>query len=348
MKKSIVILLHISYWAMYLFLVFILNMALRMNNPYDTWQNLGWPFLISPLSFGAIIPGIFGFYSAYLLIFDRYLLNKKIPQLFLSTIGLSFVSSAITQLIIYFVFFGKGVNWSLETCISLGTFLAFIAVAHSATAMVMKGFIKWFEDIKLKADLNKRNYETEIALLKSQINPHFLFNTINNIDSLISINPTSASAYLNKLSDIMRFMLFETKTEKIPLSKEIEYIEKYLDLQKIRSSNEHFVNFSIQGDPSNVYIPAMLFIPFIENAFKHVSNKKTENAIRVSLHIDKQNLNFECENQFNEQGKIGLEYNGLGNSLIKKRIKLLYPNKHKLTIISKNNLYAVKLSLDNA
>ena len=146
MKKSIVILLHISYWAMYLFLIFVLNMALRMNNPHDTWQNLGWPLLLSPLSFGAIIPGLFGFYAGYLLIFDRYLLSKKIPQLFLSTIGLSFVFSAITQLIIYFVFFGKGVNWTPETIISMGTFLAFIAVAHSATAMVMKGFIKWFED----------------------------------------------------------------------------------------------------------------------------------------------------------------------------------------------------------
>jgi two-component system LytT family sensor kinase len=347
MKKSIVILLHISYWAMYLFLVTMLNMLLRMNNPQATLQNLGLSFLFSPLSFGAIIPGLFGFYAGYLLIFNRYLLSKKIPKLFLSTISLSFVFSAITQLIIYLAFNGKGVNWSLETCISMGTFLAFISVAHSSTGMIMQGFIKWFEDIKLKADLNKRNYETEIALLKSQINPHFLFNTINNIDTLIAIDPTSASAYLNKLSDIMRFMLYETQAEKILLSKEIEYIEKYIDLQKIRTSNENFVHFNVSGDASNIYIPSMLFIPFIENAFKHVGSKKTENAINISLQILDKEIIFECQNQFVPGLKFKQEFNGLGNELIKKRIELLYPNSHQLRLINKNNTYKVELKLPN-
>ena len=151
--------------------------------------------------------------------------------------------------------------------------------------IIIKGFITWFEEIQVKEALQLKNLSTELDLIKSQLDPHFLFNTINNIDTLLLNSPELASQYLNKLSDILRFMLFETKTDKIPLSKEIAYIEKYIELQKIRTSNSNFVNLAIKGDISNHTIPAMLFIPFIENAFKHVSNKKTDNAINITLEI---------------------------------------------------------------
>jgi len=345
MKKSIVILMHIAYWTMYLFLVTMLFMALKINNPQATLQNVGVSFLFSPLSFGAIIPGLLGFYASYLLLFNRYLVTKKMLLLMLAVVSLSFLFSIITQLIIYKVFAGKGVNWTFETCISMGTFLAFISVAHSTTAFIMQGFIKWFEDIKLKADLNKRNYETELALLKSQINPHFLFNTINNIDMLITRDATSASAYLNKLSDIMRFMLYETKTERIPLNKELTYIEKFIELQKIRTTNQHYINYNVKGDATNVMIPPMLFIPFIENAFKHTENKKTENAININLDIEKSRIIFRCENSFNQNSQLNQDGNGLGSELIRKRLTLMYPDKHTLAITNNNELYKVELTI---
>jgi len=330
---------------MYLFLVTMLFMALKINNPQATLQNVGVSFLFSPLSFGAIIPGLLGFYASYLLLFNRYLVTKKMLLLMLAVVSLSFLFSIITQLIIYKVFAGKGVNWTFETCISMGTFLAFISVAHSTTAFIMQGFIKWFEDIKLKADLNKRNYETELALLKSQINPHFLFNTINNIDMLITRDATSASAYLNKLSDIMRFMLYETKTERIPLNKELTYIEKFIELQKIRTTNQHYINYNVKGDATNVMIPPMLFIPFIENAFKHTENKKTENAININLDIEKSRIIFRCENSFNQNSQLNQDGNGLGSELIRKRLTLMYPDKHTLAITNNNELYKVELTI---
>jgi two-component system LytT family sensor kinase len=345
MKKSIVILMHIGYWTMYLFLVTMLFMALKINNPQATLQNMGVSFLFSPLSFGAIIPGLLGFYASYLLLFNRYLVTKKMLLLILAVVSLSILFSIITQLIIYVVFAGKGVNWTFETCISMGTFLAFISVVHSTTGFIMQGFIKWFEDIKLKADLNKRNYETELALLKSQINPHFLFNTINNIDMLITRDATSASAYLNKLSDIMRFMLYETKTERIPLNKELTYIEKFIELQKIRTTNQHYINYNVKGDVTNVMIPPMLFIPFIENAFKHTENKKTENAININLDIEKSRIIFRCENSFNPNSQLKQDGNGLGSELIRKRLTLMYPDKHTLAITNNNELYKVELTI---
>ena len=107
------------------------------------------------------------------------------------------------------------------------------------------------------------------------------------------------------------------------------------------------MNFTVSGNVSNHLISPMLFIPFIENAFKHVSSKKTENAIVVSFLIEENKIRFECENTCNKNTKLPLEYNGLGNELIKKRIELMYPEKHNLTIKSQNNSYKVNLELTN-
>jgi LytS/YehU family sensor histidine kinase len=162
---------------------------------------------------------------------------------------------------------------------------------------------------------------------------------------LIEKDAVKASAYLNKLSDIMRFMLYETKTEKILLEKELTYITKYIDLQKIRTSNLNFVNYTIEGNPGNWMIAPMLFIPFIENAFKHSGNKKTDHAIVVNIKITATVLSFYCENHFSENQLIDHEARGIGNELIKKRLDLLYPGKHSLSVEKQNNIYKVQLAI---
>jgi two-component system LytT family sensor kinase len=213
---------------------------------------------------------------------------------------------------------------------------------------LLKTFIEWIEDRKIKAELEKDKLVSQLELLKSKINPHFLFNTINNIDVLIQIDPIKASDYLNKLSDIMRFMLYETKAAKILLSNELTYIEKYIDLQKIRTSNMSYVNYGVTGDPGNLKISPMLFIPFIENAFKHAENKNLENAINIQFTILKEMIIFDCENKFTTNNENILEHSGLGNDLIEKRLILLYPDNHQLTVTSENNTYKVNLTLTNA
>jgi sensor histidine kinase YesM len=221
------------------------------------------------------------------------------------------------------------------------------AAINGVIGLVMKGFITWYEEIKLKEDLDHKNYEMELALVKSQISPHFLFNTINNIDVLIEKDAKKASVYLNKLSDIMRFMLYETKTEEIFLTEELTYIEKYIDLQKIRTSNPNYVHFQVYGDPEDVTIAPMLFIPFIENAFKYAENKKVENAIKIRVVIVKDRIGFDCENVFSDETEGRPEPGGLGNDLIRRRLMLLYPRTHSLEITNLNNVYKVTLILYN-
>lgn len=143
----------------------------------------------------------------------------------------------------------------------------------------------------------------------------------------------------------MRFMLYETKAEKIPLKQELSYIEKYIDLQKIRTSNPSYINYSAQGDSDNLMIAPMLFIPFIENAFKHAENKKTDNAINIKISAEKDTITFECENAYSTDTQTKLGHSGLGNELIQKRLMLLYPNKHTLNVTDENNTYKVKLTI---
>lgn len=313
----------------------------------------GWlRFLFaSPLGLSLFLPALSGFYFFYTFLFTRFLKRKRILALFLSGLGavIGFGSLCLTLIYLFYLpgSFIKA-NWTADTVLSLGITLSLLALVHGVIGLVMRGFITSYEDIQLKEDLNKKNYETELALVKAQINPHFLFNTINNIDVLIEKDAPLASQYLNKLSDIMRFMLYETKTAKIPLAKELLYIEKYIDLQKIRSFNPDYIHYSVEGEMGSFLIEPMLFIPFIENAFKHTENKKMENAIRIEFVLEEDTINFVCENHYGSpliDNSDKPDHNGLGNELIRKRLSLLYPGRHDLTVSNENKIYRVKLSL---
>lgn len=228
------------------------------------------------------------------------------------------------------------------TCIML-----FIAAIHGIIALVIKGFISWYADIKIKEELSQKNHATEMALIKAQLDPHFLFNSLNNIDVLITKDSAKASAYLNKLSGIMRYMLYETKADAISLCEELRYIEQYFDLQRIRTSNPHFIGYSVKGDCNTTLTAPLLFMPFIENAFKHTNHIKEGVGIKVTFTISDKAIYFECSNLLNSNLKPRDEPGGLGNQLILRRLALLYPNKHNITIAVINGYYTVQLTIFN-
>lgn len=302
----------------------------------------------------AFLPSFITFYGCYFLVFPKYLQQKKTLLSIIYGILISIGASTIVYILMrYLIESGQlidmdkgGIN-GRSTAIRTIVVMSFIGSISGIVAMVIKGFITWVDEIKLKEELKQKNHETEMALVKARLDPHFLFNTLNNIDVLILEDATKASGYLNKLSDILRFMLYETKTDTILLEKEIEYIEKYIELQKIRTSNTNYVNFQITGSPGNKTIAPMVFIQFIENAFKHSTNKKIEHAINVQLFIEKKTTRFVCKNKFDSKRKSNQESNGLGNDLIQKRLNLIYPDKHTLELSNHCNLYTVNLTIQN-
>jgi ABC-type multidrug transport system fused ATPase/permease subunit len=306
------------------------------------------------LFFFAFIPSVISYSTYYFVLFPKYLQHKRI---FLSMIHGLLISAAAAFigyiLIRYSIEFGymtdmdTGGKRGRSTAVTVIVAMTLIGIITGVVALVIKGFINWFNEKKLKEALKEKNHEMEMALIKSRLDPHLLFNTINNIDALIIKDAVEASNYLNKLSDIMRFMLYETMAEKILLSQEIEYIEKYISLQKIRTANTDYVHFSVTGIIGNKMIAPMVFIPFIENAFKHTNNKKLENAITVHIIISNKIIQLVCENKFDSKPTVRQPDSGLGNELIQKRLQLIYPEKHTLEVNKTNEQYTVNLTITN-
>jgi two-component system, LytTR family, sensor kinase len=354
MKKSVVVLLHIGFWVCYLLIIAIMLAVYYRSSSHAIDQTGRIENAFESLFLFAFFPSFITFYGCYILVFPRYLQQKKFFLSIISGVLISLGASVIAYILMrYLIESGQlldmdkgGVNGrstAIRTILAMG----FIASISGLIALVLKGFITWVDEIKLKEELKQKNHETEMALVKAQLDPHFLFNTLNNIDVLLIEDAAVASNYLNKLSDILRFMLYETKTETILLEKEIEYIEKYIELQKIRTANLNYINFQITGAPENKTIAPMVFIQFIENAFKHTTNKKIDNAINVQIFIEKETIRFVCKNKFDSNRKLKQESNGLGNELIQRRLNLIYPEKHTLELTNHCNLYTVNLTIQN-
>lgn len=342
MKRAVVVFIHCGYWLTYLLLLSVI-LAIAGTQIRRTPPALPPLF---PLLVLGVAPNLTSFYSFYFLLFSRFLVRRKIFALIIFGASVCLIS-ALSGALISPIFFGfeQVIFSDAREFLSLTASFFVIAAIHGVIALVIHGFIAWYAEIKLKEELAQRNFEMELALIKSQINPHFLFNTINNIDVLITKNAGLASLYLNKLSVVLRYMVYETKSEKISLAKELEYIEKYLELQKVRTSNPDYVNFQITGDAGGLTIAPMILFPFIENAFKHSENKKASNSIRIKVSIEEENLIFECENSYQTNGNKKQDFGGLGNELIKRRLMLTYPEKHSLEIAGSEGIYKVKLTL---
>ena len=346
MKKSVIVGLHIAFWGCYLILIFVIMGVLfgREENPDAERMERAFQAIL----FFALVPSILSFYAFYLFIFPQFFQKKKFLQTFVYGTVVAVGSASFGYLILRETFGNLCQQSSPEDeTVGIIIFMSLITEISGVIALMMQGFITWFKELKLREELTKKNHETELALVKSQLDPHFLFNTINNIDVLILKDADKASEYLNKLSDIMRFMLYETKNDEIQLSRELEYIEKYIQLQRIRTSNPDYINLDVSGHVNGQLIAPMLFIPFIENAVKHATNKKLANAVDIKLHVEQERLDFNCSNRYNPHKNGTAKDGGLGNNLIQKRLNLLYPERHRLKVNKKDEVYSVSLTIEN-
>ena len=290
-------------------------------------------------NFIVVFIGAFGFYTVYYLIAPYILRKAKAIKISLGIIALLLLPAIFLYVLRFF----------FQEIDQISFFIAYpILVLFSIIGALFRvwkyGRIKNMEN----AQLERKTLETQLNLLKSQINPHFLFNTINNIDVLIESKPKVASDYLRKLGDLLRFMLYRVNEEdKIPLEDEIEYLRKYIDLQKIRSINPNFVNFTIEGNPSSIPIAPMIFIVFVENAFKHVGDKKKDKAIELKMSITPNKLCFKSRNTIkkiigDKNGKEG----GIGLTSVKQRLDLIYKDYYELDIRSDGEYYETTLQIE--
>lgn len=197
-----------------------------------------------------------------------------------------------------------------------------------------------------KRTLLQQNTEAEIKLLKSQLNPHFLFNALNNIYALVLTNSENAANSLMSLSQLLRYIIYDASVEKVSLEKEITYLKYYIELESLRLVNKNNLEVSIEEINSTLQIMPLVFIPFVENSFKH-SNINQNGFIKVRLKLERKTLIFSCENSYSKnvtQVKDKIGGIGLQNSL--KRLELFYPGKHILQVSDNSNIYSIFLTLN--
>ena len=215
---------------------------------------------------------------------------------------------------------------------------------------VITSSFKFFREYSRKQELlikaENEQLKTELALLKSQVNPHFLFNTLNNLYGLITQNQNQqASDVTLKLADLMRYLLESSKTDLVNLNKEIQFIDDYLSLEKIRLSQKTDIKFMVSGLNKELFVAPLLFIPLVENAFKHGLNTiLTDSFAHFSLSVQGNELFFEAINSV-EKSTENSEKSGTGLENLKKRLQLIYPQKHQLDIEQTANQFKVILHI---
>ncbi len=227
----------------------------------------------------------------------------------------------------------------------------FVHTLLIAVSYVISVFIETFIFAQKKQEETIENknemLETELKLLRSQINPHFLFNALNNIYTLSVIDSNQTQQSISYLSNMLRYVLYECDEKLVPLKKEIDYIDDFIKLYSLKSSEPYNITTQYNITDSNFLVAPMLFIPFVENAFKH-SYIENHGDSFIFIHIDTttQNIQFEIENSRPQDVMQKDEVGGIGLDNVKKRLSILYPEKHQLSILESPETFKVKLNLE--
>jgi len=294
------------------------------------------------------------FYLNYYFLIDRFL-PKRIAQYFIISFILVLLITLVESAFDLMVLSGENYQSQFDLFLVLLWFNIKVHGIFWLASGVFKTIINWITQESVKEKIKAQHTEAELALLKSQVHPHFLFNTLNTLySSAYEFGDKETADGIGKLSHLLRYMLYETKEAKVLLESEIEHIENYIELQKMRFSKEVDVSFTIDGDYQDIKIAPMLFINIIENAFKHGVSPSTKSEIRVKLSIIESDIKedktvvFNVVNtRLNTRAKSILEGNagGLGLENLSKRLELLYPGTYRFTTQMMNDQFITNLEL---
>lgn len=234
-----------------------------------------------------------------------------------------------------------------DTVIFLGDYppAVGIAVMIYYALLLLAGIIWVVSQLKSVLLLKNVNKKNELLHLKSQVNPHFFFNTLNNLYGLVDKDPEKSKNLILKLSDLMRYSIYEGEKERVSLASEVAYLKNYIELHKMRYHKSVDIQFNTSIAHENIKIMPLLFIILMENAFKHgVENLRSNAFVHVDLHATKNSIDFNIKNNFD--GDIPINNDGIGLKNLRRRLELVYPKNHDLSLSFNNEVFKAQLRLD--
>lgn len=348
--KKISIVLHIIAWIIVISIPFYLNTAFGGGDRHRLYQ-----FYVHTFS------AVFIFYIGYVWLVPRFFLQNKKAVYLIILIGLILATYALTSFIndnilndpvaeAKFLESYKKITGENK----MPPFRAFGFFNHILASVLISGFAmglavmeKLKENEKKQKELEKEKLHSELAFLKNQVSPHFFFNTLNNIYSLIGIDAPTAQESVLKLSKLMRYLLYESEHGETLMSHEIDFMTNYIDLMKLRISQKVELQIDFPKDFPDFSVPPLLFVPFVENAFKHGVSYREHSYITIQMKIEGNMVHFFAENSV---GKINqpeeIQHSGIGLENVKKRLNLLFAGKHELKISSSETTFKVDLTIE--
>jgi sensor histidine kinase YesM len=283
-------------------------------------------------------------YLLMMVVVPRLLFRSRILPFLLCFVTIIFLIYIVIYLLDHYYIQPLGIPGMQPIILSLLNLIQIGAVGAVLLGSVvgLKIFKKWITDVQHMSELQQNNLKAELEQLKSQVNPHFLFNTLNNLLVLMKTDADKAAQVLLGLSDLLRYQLYDSAKEKISLAKDIEFISNLLELEKLRK-NDFDYTISTEGLQKDISLPPFLFIPFVENAIKHGASTLGHSYLTVAFTILDRQLVFSAENSkpLVKNRAIG----GIGLKNIQRRLELLYPEIHSLQITDGTDKYSVRLTI---
>jgi two-component system, LytTR family, sensor histidine kinase AlgZ len=339
-QRNRALLVHISFWLVYLSFFFYQISNFRQGK-YFEWEK-AMLFGLSQLLFTMLIA-----YLNYFYFLPRYLVHNKLWRYFLE---FAIPFAIIIMLRVYVQrFLIDGYTHQRQYFYS--TFYIVEVCVISLFITIFIGMVRfaadWFDLAAKQKEIENERLTAELNFLKAQINPHFLFNTLNNLYYLAYTQSQNTTEVIAKLSQMMRYMIYDSNYQLVPMSKEIDYMQSYVSLERLRLNNQIPIKFEIQGNPQEVLITPLIFITFLENAFKHgVSNNHPGAWINILIQLNGKECVYQVENSKIPSAKPEAEEkSGIGLQNVKRRLELSYPERYNLTIDDKPDRYLVKLNI---
>ena len=344
-KKILQIIIHIAAWACFLMLpLFFFPRPLDASVIPD--QAFTLFFFLSNLFY------IVFYYLNSNILIPKLLEHNKIIAYTTIVVALMIFFGVFPRL--YQYFFGDFQRFSSAIrqrprnsrppILSGGSIAIFLLVFIFSTGI--KVINQWLQSERRSKQIENEKLKTELSFLKTQINPHFLFNTLNNIYALAADKSDLTAPAVMKLSSIMRYVLSEAKNDSVSLEKEIQFTNDYIELQKMRTTNKTCIAFTISGAANGQQISPLLILPFVENAFKYGLSAREPSPISILLEIQKNNICLKVKNNKHQGSSLKPEYNtGIGINNTKRRLDLLYPDKHTLVIDDEPSTYTINLNI---